>query len=346
MKRNKVAIILVVLLGSVSFWFIVNNKKSTLRKGLRNFALEDTGRVSKLFLADKNNRTITLEKLRPGLWRLNNKFYARNDAVNMLLETMKQIEVKSPVSKSAQENVIKSLAAGGIKIEAYQGDKLIKIYYVGSETQDMLGTYMLLADPETMENSSVPYITYIPGFDGYLTTRYFTNETDWRDRSVFRYTPPEIKSVRVEFPMKPDDGFEINNLSGAKFEVRSLPANLPLAAIDTLAVKQYISYFQNIQYELIEKLEKPLIDSIVASSPVNIITLTDIKGNKNIVKIFYKRAAPDVIDHVTNKPAIYDKDRIFALINNGADFVTVQYFVFGKLLQPGTYFSLKNNVKK
>lgn len=346
MKRNKVAIILVVLLGSISFWFIVNNKKSTLRKGMRDFALQDTALVTKIFLADKNNRTVTLEKQQPGLWRLNNKFYARNDAVNMLLETMKRVEVKSPVSKSAQENVIKSLAAGGIKIEAYQGDKLIKIYYVGSETQDMLGTYMLLADPETMENSSVPYITYIPGFDGYLTTRYFTNETDWRDRSVFRYTPPEIKSVKVEFPMKPDDGFEINNLSGAKFELRSLSDNLPLTAIDTLAVKQYISYFQNIQYELIEKLEKRLIDSVAASAPINSITVTDIKGNKNVVKLFYKSAAPDAIDHITNKPAIYDKDRIFALINNGTDFVTVQYFVFGKLLQPVAYFSPKTNVKK
>ncbi|MBI2269617.1 MAG: hypothetical protein HYU69_04580 [Bacteroidetes bacterium] len=346
MKRNKVAIVLVVLLGSISFWFIVNNKKSTLRKGLRDFALEDTAGVTKLFLADKNNRAITLEKQRPGLWRLNDKFYARNDAVNMLLETMKQIEVKSPVSKNAQENVIKSLAAGGIKIEAYKGDKLIKIYYVGSETQDMLGTYMLLADPETMENSTVPYITYIPGFDGYLTTRYFTNETDWRDRSVFRYTPPEIKSVRVEFPSKPDDGFEINNLPGVKFEVRSLLDNIPLTAIDTMTVKQYISYFQNIQYELIEKLEKSLIDSVSVSTPINIITVTDVKGNKNVVKLFYKSAAPGAVDHITGKPAVYDKDRIFALINNGADFVTVQYFVFGKLLQPITYFSPKDNVKK
>ncbi len=177
MNRNRIAIILVIILGSVSLWLVLNNKKSTLKKGLRDFALEDTASVTKLFLADKNNRSITLEKQKPGIWRLNNKFFARNDAVNLLLETMKRVEVKSPVGKNAKDVIIKALAAAGVKIEAYNKDKLVKLYYVGSETQDMLGTYMLLADPITLENSSVPYITYIPGFDGYLTPRFFTIES-------------------------------------------------------------------------------------------------------------------------------------------------------------------------
>jgi hypothetical protein len=346
MKRNRIAIILVILLGSISFWFVSHNTKSTLRKGLRDFALEDTASITKLFLADKNNKTISLEKKQVGIWRLNNKFYARADAINTLLETMKTIEVKSPVGKNAKENVIKSLAAGGIKIEAYRGDKLVKIYYVGSETQDLMGTYMLLADPETMENSSEPYITYIPGFDGYLTPRYFTNENEWRERTIFHYTPPDIRSVKVEYPGKPEEGFEIINLPGTRFELKSLTNKISLNGIDTLAVKQYISYFQNIQYELVEKLEQNFKDSIIASTPISSITITDVKGNTNTAKVFYKSAAPGAIDQPTGKPAKYDNDRIFALINNGADLATTQYFVYGKLLQPIGYFSPKKIVKK
>ena len=346
MKRNQIASILVILLGAICFWLIVHNKKSTLKEGLRDFALSDTASITKLFLADKNNSSITLEKLRAGHWKLNGKYIARNDGVNGLLETMKKIEVKSPVPKAARENVIKALAAGGVKIEAYQGEKLVKIYYVGSETLDMLGTYMLLVDPETMENSSAPYVTYIPGFDGYLTTRFFTKEADWRDRAVFQYIPPEIKSVKVEFPRKPEDGFEIINLPGTKFEVRSLKENAPLQNIDTTAVKQYVSYFQNLQYEAFEKPDQHLKDSVVASMPLNIITITDMKGDVNTAKIFYKRAPPETIDQTTGRQAYYDFDRIYALVNKGADLVIVQYFTFGKLLQPITYFSPKNIVKK
>ncbi|MCC6691428.1 MAG: hypothetical protein IT235_07840 [Bacteroidia bacterium] len=346
MKRNRTALILVVLLGSISFWFITNKSNNTLTKGMRDFAIADTGSITKLFIADKNNKTITLEKQSPGVWRLNNKFYARNDAINQLLQTVKTIEVKSPVGKNAKENVIKALASGAVKMEAYKGDKLIKIYYVGSETQDLMGTYMLLADPETMKNSTEPYVTYIPGFDGYLTPRFFTNEAEWRDRTIFHNTPPEIKSLKVEYPTKPDNGFEIINLAGNKFELRSLNGTANLSAIDTLSVKQYVSYFQNIQYELIEKLEKNFVDSVIATPPINSITLTDTKGNANTVKVFYKNAAPGAIDQPTGKPAKYDNDRIFALINNGTEFATTQYFVYGKLLQPIGYFSAKKDVKK
>ncbi len=346
MKRNKIAIVLVILLGSISLWFVLRNNKTTLRKGLRDFALQDTGSVTKLFLADRNNKTVTLKKIKPGEWRLNDKFYARNDAVKILLETMKTMEVKSPVGKNAQENVIKSLATGGIKVEAYKGDKLVKLLYVGSETMDMTGTYMLLADPETRENSSVPYVTYIPGFDGYLTTRFFTSELEWRDRTIFRYIPPEIKSVKVEYPNKPENNFEINCLSENKFEVINLTEGKVMPDIDTLAVKQYLSYFQNIQFEVIEKLEKNLIDSITATSPINIITIKDVKGATNISKVFYKNPKKDAIDQETGKPLKYDNDRIFALINDGVDFATTQYFNYGKLLQPIGYFKPKKTVKK
>jgi len=346
MKRNRIAIILVIVLGALSFWFTTHNTKTTLSKGLRDFAIKDTGAVTKIFIANKNNSTVTLEKQKPGVWKLNSKFFARADAINTLLETMKNIEVKSPVGKNAQENVIKDLAAGGIKIEAYEGDKLVKVYYVGGETMDLMGTNMLLVDPETMKNSSVPYITYIPGFDGYLTTRYSASEAEWRDKAIFRYIPPEIKSIKVEFPIHPGNGFEINNLPGARFEVRSLSDNMPLKNVDTMAVKQYVSYFQDIEYEAIEKLDKSFKDSIIASTPLNTIAITDMKGVTNSIKIFYKNGKPDKIDPVTNKPEVYDKDRIFALINNGADFVTIQYFVFGKLLQPVGYFTPKSIVKK
>ncbi len=345
MKRNRIAIVLVVLMGSISLWFILHNGNTTLKKGLRNFALEDTTHITKLFLADKNNNTITLEKQRPGIWRLNGKFYARNDAVNMVLGTMKIMEVKSPVGKNGREGVLKSLATGGVKVEAYEGDKLVKLFYVGSETPDFMGTYMLLADPETQQNSIFPYVVYIPGFDGFLTPRFFTGENEWRDRTIFHYIPPEIKSIKVEFPPKPENGFEITNLPGSRFEVRSSVDNLPLQHIDTMSVMQYVSYFQNIQYELIEKLSKSFKDSVQASTPISKISVTDTKGQTNTIKVFYRNPGPKSID-ATGKPAKYDPDRIFALINNGNDFVTIQFYVFGKLLEPIAYFTPRNFVKR
>ncbi len=345
MSRNRLALILVILLGSISFWLVLNNSNSTLKKNLRNFALEDTTHITRIFLADKNNKTINLEKVRPGLWKLNTRFFARTDAVNLLLQTMKTMEVRSPVPKATREYVLMALASGAVKVEAYEGDKLVKLLYVGSETQDLMGTYMLLADPKTQQNAANPYDIYIPGFDGYLTPRFFTNESEWRDRTLFKYLPPEIKSIRVEFPPKPGSGFQINNLPGTKFEVISLSEGVPLKDIDTMAVMQYVSYFQNIQYEAIEKLSNEFKDSVIHSLPICKMGVTDLMGNVNELEIFYKNPGKNAIDAQGN-PAKYDPDRIFALANHKQDFVTIQYFVFGKILQPVAYFRAKDIVKR
>lgn len=343
-KKNRILIILVIVLGSLSIWLVVNKSKGTIKEALKDFAIADTGSITKIFLADKNKRTVTLEKIAPGKWTVNSKYSARPDAIRTLLYTMKAMEVKSPVGKKAVDNVVKDLAAGGVKVEVYKGDELIKLYYVGGETPDLLGTYMLLADPETRVNSSVPFVMYIPGFDGFLTTRYFVSEQEWRQQHVFTYYPPDIKNVKVEFPSTPNDGFQINQIRDNKFEVIALSSGSATATLDTLSARQYISYFQNLQYEIIEKLDKHYTDSILKTKPFNIITVTNKKNEQNKVSFYYKKPAEGALDEKGNI-AVYDPERVHAVINNGADFVTVQYYVFGKIFQPIGYFSPKSIVK-
>ena len=345
MKKNRTILIVVIVLALISGWLLLQNSKSTLHKGLRDFAIKDTAEVTKIFLADKNDHTVLLEKKHRGVWQLNHKFFARNDAVNLLLKTMKEVEVKNPIGKNALQTIIGQLAAKSVKVEVYKGVDLIKLYYVGSPTADMMGTYMLLADTKTLKNSPVPYVTYIPGFDGFLTPRYFVEENEWRDRTIFHYLPPEIKSIRVEYPGKHETGFEVINLPGTKFEVKSFAGNNLMKSIDTLAVMQYVSYFQDIQFELFESFNKSVKDSIIHSTPLAIFTLTDIKGNENTVKLFYKAPGKNSLTP-EGKPSKYDVDRLFALINEGKDLTTAQFVVFGKLLQTSAYFTPKSIVKK
>jgi hypothetical protein len=40
----------------------------------------------------------------------------------------------------------------------------------------------------------------------------------------------------------------------------------------------------------------------------------------------------------SGKPLVFDPDRMDALLNNGKDFVIVQYYTFGKVMPPPDYF--------
>lgn len=341
-KRNRTLAILVVLLGSACFWLVVNNKKGTIKETLRDFAVQDTAAITKIFLADKNNKSVTLERTAPGVWMVNGKYKARMDAVQTLLYTIKKVDVKEPVGKQAQDNVIKRLSGLSVKCEIYAGDDLIKAYYVGAETQDQTGTFMILIDPETMKPSAKPFITYIPGFEGYLTTRYFVDERAWRELTVFKYDPANIQSVKVEVPFNPEFGYEVVVKGDNVFEVKSIRSQEKLPDVDPLSVKQYLSYFQNLNFESFEnELSEKQADSVKQAKPINVITVTDKAGKTTSVKFFARSPKTKGEKDVTGKEILFDLERMNALINNGKDLVILQYYVFGKVMPPVTYFQKK-----
>jgi len=340
MKRNRKAIILVVLLGSLSTWFILHNGKSTIKQTLRDFAVADTASIDKIFLADKSGKAVTLERKAAGQWTVNGKHLVRRDAIETLLYTIKKIDVKEPVGKKATDFVVKKLASEAVKCEIYQQGELTKAYYVGGETQDQTGTYMILIDVETMQPSAKPFVTYIPGFEGFLTTRYFTDEKDWRDRTVFSYVPNTIKSVKLEIPDKPELGYEVLQIAENKFQVRSLGDNSLLTDLDTLAVKQYLSYYQQINYETMQLgMKQKEIDSTLATQPINVLTVTNNAGEKNSVKFFPRKPKKEAFD-VDGKPLQFDPERMNAVLSSG-EMAVVQYYIFGKLMPPIAYFQVK-----
>jgi len=107
------------------------------------------------------------------------------------------------------------------KIEIYSKGELAKQYYVGHATQDNTGTYMILTDIESGNNFEEPFITHIPGFEGFLSTRYVTDELDWRDRLLINYRPPQIKQIKLDLHEIPDSSFVIDLFSMQRFGLKT-----------------------------------------------------------------------------------------------------------------------------
>lgn len=337
-KKIRIIALSVLLLSGISFWIFTRNQSGTIRKELYDFAVEDTASITKIYLVNTAGKQLTLEKKGIGQWIVNGKYKARNDAAKHLLICIKELQVRNPIAKSAIENISKQLATSSTKVEIYQNDKLIKSYYVGSDTQDGLSTIMLLTDVETGENSSMPFSMYVPGFNGFLSIRYFIDEDSWRERTVFAFLPDQISSVSVQYTHLPDSSFALslttsNTISLADHKGNNIPD------FDTLKAKQYLNYYSNIQYEALRNdLRSTLKDSVLSNPPVHIITLKDRSGKTYTVKTFTKPAAPNQTDEVTGQPLTQDMERMFALINDEKDMVLIQYYVFGKLLPGLSYF--------
>lgn len=336
MKRNTIILIAVLILGAVTTYLVMNSGPGSVAKELRDFAYSDTANVDKIFLADKTGKSVTLVRNDDGTWTVNEKYPARPDAVKNLLQTVYSLSVREPVGAKARENVVKQLITGSIKCELYDGEKMVRLFFVGGETPDMLGTYMLLADPETGTNSTEPFIMEIKGFNGYLTTRFSPDEREWRDKAAFQYYVPDIRSVKVEHTGMPEQSFIVTQSANMKYQLQSVTGQ-PLP-FDTAQVRQFISYFIRLGFVEFQN-QNPKKDSVLASNPVHVITVQDATGKKNVVKFYHKEGSGVLGTDSIPGGSPYDVDNMYATVNDGKDFVIVQYYAFGKLLVTPEYFT-------
>jgi len=318
-KKLTLLIALVVVLAAVVIYFSLRSSDSSLKRELRDFAVEDTASVDRIFMVQKDNQQITLTRS-GNRWLVNDRYLARPDAMENLLKTLKRIQVKSPVSTSMMNTAVRMLATRNTKVEVYDGRKLLKTIYVGGPTQDQMGTFMML------EGSSVPFIVHIPGFVGYLTTRFFVNERGWRSTELFRYNFNDIAAVTVENPAAPGESFRVRNLGDNQFEVSSLNGRPNPGPIDTIGTKFYLSQFEKMNFEFFtDSLPAQRIDSMLTSPTYRTVTLEDRSGLQRTLRM-WPRPANGKTD-VDGNTLLWDDERLLAFLDE-KDWVVVQYYVF------------------
>jgi len=218
------------------------------------------------------------------------------------------------------------------RIKLFPHEKLTRTYYVGDATQDNMGNYML------MEGAEQPYVVFLPSLRGYIYPRYSTDVDDWRDHTIFRTPLQDFRSVKIEFFEEPEESFIVESDDEGHFSFTTL-YDQQQKPYDTLRMLQFVTAFKDIRFEsmLNNKLEPEYIDSIASGPVAHIITLRETDGDEFVVKTFRKGGISELYeeDGVGLEP--FDLDRLYAFINDGKDFVLIQYFVFDKVLRNASY---------
>lgn len=336
--RRKNINILIFLVLSVLVISIVLLKKRPTTSFVKMFAIENPEMIDKVIISNRQEGTVTLEK-KDKKWYVNGKHEAYYPAIELLLyETLKKVRVKGPVPANARLNVISSMATLSTKVQVFVHKDIINEFYVGQPTNDMTGTYM------HKTGNKDPYITHIPGFEGFLSTRFPAIEKEWVNKIIFDYNPEDIKSVIVEYPKNPDDYFEINrkNKQG-DFELIA-SENAAQGKANYASVKQYFEKFKNIQCEGFAELEKNKKDSLLQTEPYCIITIKDFKNKTTNLKVYRRSSYPKMhglYDKKGNELA-YDPIRYNALLNNSGRILIIQDIVFNQIIIKYSDFLIKN----
>lgn len=328
-------ILLILVLAAAAIYFLVVNKPWTNFKSERkDFAIEDTASITRMFFADKKNNYVLLEKDSYGVWWVNGDIKADVSKVNLMLATLKQVEVRNPLNESEYNGIMANLAAIGIKAEIYAGEKKIKTFYVGLNTPDNTGTYMMI------ENSSVPFVTHIPGFVGYLTPRFNVYPVRWKSKDIFTYNPADIQQIIIKYPLRPNKSFMVKQ-ENDNVNVYALNADNNeqgnLIANNTNFAKYYLAAFSGLYCEgYLDQYDQSFVDSLSNLTPYTTIQVTNKKDQITTLKVYFKptdKRTKDRLDLETGETLPIDPEKFFALLGDSKDLMLIQQYSFGKIFR-------------
>lgn len=329
MKKNIIYLIVFLLMGAGAWYALVYKKKHSAGSQISadmDFAVKDRNDIYKIFLADRLGNTALLER-KGEKWVYNSQFPARQTAIDVLLETMEKLRVKYIPPEAAEQNMIKSIASEGIKVEIYGKDgKKMKVYYVGGVTHDESATYMM------MEGAEHPYVTHIPTMVGGVRVHYRLTPDEWYDRTIFEEKPESIAAISVQYPQNKAESFVLEKKGTLEYEVRPYFSTTPASRYPPAkgVAEGYLLTFERLVAESHES-NYAYKDSLTALVPFAIVNMKKTDGTEKEVKFwpFEQMQVPSTGKIFTN--------RYLAECSWGP-FVLVQERVFGKVFRGYSHF--------
>lgn len=332
MKKNILLALIVVGLAAAGYFLFKsqNTSGTTSPANGYDFAIPDTASITKIVIQDKTPHKVSLTRVN-GIWMVDSKVPARADAVDVLLETFHHIDMKSYVPKEARKAVMRRLEVFGKHVEVYSGDKLLKSFTVGTETPDMLGTYMIL------DGAKEPFAMHLPGFNGYLNSRFFADANQWRKRTIWGFDNKEIKTVQINYRFEPSESIrvEVQNGQPVLYNVNGEKVENPNMGL----LYEFMAAFRNTAYEgaIIESdgiYSK--MDSVINAGEMYSVYVEPIKGDAIELKAYRINAKPDTYD-INDQPRKWDPDRLYGVIN-GDTYVLIQNFGMQNVTRGLSYF--------
>lgn len=329
MKKNLLYLIVFVVLLLVAGYFLSQNSGGTTLEGPENYAfsIKDTASIDKIVISDKTPNVASLKRTSDG-WELDGEYPVRRDAIEILLETLYRMEMKNFLPQRLVPEVEKQIAVYGKKVEIYQDGKLSKVLYVGNPTASEMGTYMKLADGD------LPYAVHIPGFNGFLNTRFISESYLWRSRRLVPMKAQSIKEVELVYPDSLEASFTLSVFSTDSITLTRASTNEVVRDFSQVKGRLFLAACANIKAEGEIIPSDPIYsrrDSLLAATPVFTLNIRSKGGELRKVNGYRIKAAPETIDYDVPS-SFYDPDRLHGFVNDDR-MVLLQYYGLRNVLR-------------
>ncbi|EMR03561.1 hypothetical protein [Cesiribacter andamanensis] len=249
-KNWALAIILIVLIAV--FGVLVGRKGPTsslqIEKSL--FAVADTAALDLIVLRQPDGAVQRLER-RQGHWQLNEHYAADPSMMRLLLSVLRQVQVRRPVARSQQEEVLSQLEQQGVEVEL-QGDPNQRFLVGGREAERI----------SYFARNGQAYVMELPGYASYFSSIFFLKQTDLRNKMLATLNSMNFQALDVAYPADTSQNVRIrfrNNMLGVEDIVRP----------DSSVLFQYMMIYEPLEVAgYLAPGEDPLYDSLLQTPPL------------------------------------------------------------------------------
>ena len=312
-------IVLAVIAAGIIFLIVRENQShDDLSPEAYDFAIDDTASIDRIVLWNRSPDTAVLTR-EAGIWLINGSYPARPDAIEVLLETLYRVRLRGFAPDAATTNILKSMATYGVHVDVFSGDQTLKSFTVGTETPDMLGTYFL------RDGFGRPVAVHIPGFNGYLSSRFFLREDLWRHRVLWPNQEP-VAAVSISYLDSASANIELINKDGS-WTISGQPA-------DGMKVQALLKAVASSQYEgVIIPSDGAYAkqDSLKALPPRVRVEVRRTDGSVNSMLLYHIPGDPEAITD-DGLPQAFDPNRFYAFLDDDR-MVLVQRYGLQHLLK-------------
>ncbi len=320
MPKKIVWLAAMVIFAGLLLLLLLHGRQSSFGKRDTGFAVAAGSEITRIEMAQGDERVV-LNNDGTG-WFVNNGGETRKSAVNFLLQTLREIAIKSPVSDEHFDKEVVEKGIVPVRVKVWSRNRMINSFLVYKTDSNIYGNIM------RRTARTKPFIVSIPGFEGAIGSNFNMNELFWMPFNVFSYIPGDIASVKVDYQANPEESFTVYNSSLMGSDTLEKSVN---DGFDNTKIKRYLSYFTWVPFESWAfDLEEAVADSITATAPMAKIIVSLSGGDSGILTIWEKTLTVD-------GELVTDTDRAWGRRDDGKLFL-VRYFDIDPLLRRKSYF--------
>ena len=208
---KKLLVLTVTIALGVIIWLATTPREVDVAPAYR-YQIDDITQIGRIEISESGRETIKLvrqmniaDPFAPRAWRLNDRYHARQNAIENLLKAIKNLQLKFIPQAAGVKTIKDILRENRVAVNIYdQANILMMGYVLGGVTPDERGTYIEMAGTE------MPAVVSLGGLDGSLMPRYQMPLKDWRDRTVIAADYEDIRFTRLHYPAQPEASFQLN----------------------------------------------------------------------------------------------------------------------------------------